>query len=219
VNGANADNGQFPWSGRVVHPSFSCSCTLIALDRVITSAACVRGMPGGTTFFGNVTRNGGVQRTFRPEDIFLHPRDGEDQGFNLAILRLSIPYVSSSLILPVDLPFDPDNFFENMSGLLSGFGLMASSVTAQILQWTPMTVATLADCTATFGVRESVLCGHWATSALCDGDFGAGLVLQVAGKWRLIGVHNFRLASNDCVPGTMFGFVRVSDHLDWILSI
>jgi secreted trypsin-like serine protease len=219
VNGENAVNGQFPWSGRLNHAGSSCSCSLIALNRVLTAAHCVRGLQGGTTFFGDVTRSGGVQRTFRPEDTFPHPRDGEGRGFDIAVLRLPIAYQPSSLIMPVALPFDANNFFENTSGMMTGFGRMAENAQAQILQFTPFTAMSRADCTAALGVRESVLCGRWPTSSACSGDSGGGFVVQVAGTWRVIGVHSFRLSSSNCGPGDVAGQVRVSDHLAWINGI
>jgi Trypsin len=219
VNGENAVNGQFPWSGRITHAGSSCSGSLIRINRVLTAAHCVRSLQGGTTFFGDVTRSGGVQRTFRPEDTVVHPRDAEGRGFDIAILRLPIAYEPSALIMPVGLPSDPNNFLENMTGRLSGFGLMAGDVLAQILQWTPFTVMTRAACTAALGARESVLCGHWPTSTACSGDSGAGFVMQIDGTWRVIAVHSFRLSGAGCDPGRVSGQVRVSDHLSWINSV
>jgi hypothetical protein len=220
VNGENAMNGQFPWSGHLSSAGRSCSCSLIRSDRVLTAAHCVPDLAPGTVFFGNVIRGQGISRIFAGSDVFIHPNWVSAGGFDIAVLRLPQPYdITGPLLSPISLPVNGLNFFENMQGVMHGFGRMAGDVQAQILQWTPFISYSRAECAALRPGHVHVVCGRYPSASTCAGDSGGGFVMNDGGVMRIIGVHSFRFGTPTCTGGDLGVSVRVSDHLQFILSV
>jgi Trypsin len=192
---------------------------LIRLDRVLTAGHCVPNRLAGTVFFGNVNRNQGTQRSFVTDDIVLHPSYSSGTGTDIAVIRLSVPYVASAFIATIALPTSPLERYENRQGIMQGFGNMAGGVTAPILQWTHFNTLSVAECTAAVGNRAMMMCGRYPHASTCAGDSGGGFVYFEAGEWRVIGVHSVRFGSATCTPNDIAGSVRVNDHLSFIMSV
>nr|ACH56869.1 salivary serine protease [Simulium vittatum] len=225
VNGHRAATGEFPFSGLLFGGGVMCSCTLIKADRVLTAGHCVASKQPGYVFFGSANRGDGNEVVNFYNDILLHPNylsSGRQAGFDIAVLRLVRPYELGKNINIAHLPTGPNNSFEGQLAWATGYGLVNNGQSPDYLMKAQMTVMDRNQCHRWYSAPndDKLVCGK-SQASICSGDSGGGLTLRNQGVWRVIGVASVKLviSSDGCNPVVPNGYVRVSEHLDFIKSV
>uniref|UniRef100_F5GTX3 Salivary serine protease n=1 Tax=Simulium guianense TaxID=445764 RepID=F5GTX3_SIMGU len=225
--GANrATLREFPFSGLLFGDEAKCSCTLIKPDLVLTAAHCVASQKPGYVYFGSVHQDDGNEVKNTYTEVHLHPdylSSGRQSGYDIAVVRLDGPYTLSNRINLARLP-SGDNSYEGRLAWATAFGTINNDDEASnYLMKAPMTVVKQDMCNFYYaGPGDDKLVCTTSPALLCNGDSGGGLVVRDLLSWRVIGVASVKKVPygrdpcNRLIPS---GYVRVSEHLDFIKSV
>jgi secreted trypsin-like serine protease len=224
IGGIRVQSGQFPWTGEVYSLSRYCTTTLIRNDRALTAGNCVDGATTATTWFGDVYRGGAGEIGRLVSSIQFHPLYDFNSRINdLAILRLTPPYVLSDTIQPIRLPTNNNDDFAWQSGTATGFGLTENGQNDYV-RWGMFGIFERATCRTLLADEETaadidkLICGGTSIFSKCFGDTGGPLAVRNdGGDWQLVGI-TARVRWNDCRPiiNEPSIFIRVSEYLPWI---
>lgn len=194
VGGALTATAQHPWMvalTTVASNSAYCGGALIAPDRVVTAAHCIRGYPlGNVRVIGGRTDlrgNDGEQRRVR--GFWLHPGYRSPvQGADVAVLFLdrTLPYRT----LPLET--DPSAYRPGAAATVLGWGYTSEDgPNSSTLRSADVDLIAESDCAATYRQfdSEEMLCAGRPRGGVdaCYGDSGGPLVIGD----RLIGVTSW----------------------------
>jgi V8-like Glu-specific endopeptidase len=225
VNGNRANTGEFPWSGLLIGGGVLCSCSLIRNDRVLTAGHCVASGQPGIVYFGSAHRGDSNEVQGSYNEIVLHPKyisSERHAGYDVAVVKLNAPFELNARIQPISLPANNNNDYQGEIATATGFGGLGNGQLPDYLMKAKMSVMSRKDCNNNFSAPddEKLVC-TLSYASFCGGDSGSGLTIQDNGEWTVIGVASVKLITENggCDPKTPNGYVRVSEHLDFIKSV
>ncbi|GAB0097651.1 hypothetical protein DMENIID0001_133160 [Sergentomyia squamirostris] len=226
MGGANAAEGQFPWTASVRVQNNFCMGVILNENHVLTSAGCVteddrainhfwvRVLAGDLHVTGsNMNR---VERTL--SHLFIHDQYNHiTTANNLAVGRFSTPIqmphntiegaILNSRIIPVATQLE-----------FAGWQIPLGTDAQRLLRWFSMPTLTNAVCNtppanANINLQNMFCCGQLTpapTQSPCNGNFGAGIYLNRV----LVGIYHRGLTCNGANNPPIFMDVRF--YLPWI---
>jgi len=207
---------------------FSCAAALINEQWLVTAAHCVNFHSQALDpkalklFLGEVSLNEVI--TFQEvEQIIVHELYGstEDYKYDIALMKLA----TAVLYQPIEI-IDPGKESLINSGtpmLLAGWGRSIQDgfyYYPDQLQMTQLEYVELAVCEEIFEpfteLDSSQMCaGGDGVRDACDGDSGGPLIVNIAGRWKLVGLVSFGVQVC-ALSGFPSVFTRLSQYDDWI---
>lgn len=217
-----------------------CGGTLVGNSYVITAAHCV--VQNDATKYRIAigvqdTRNADETRTYKVESILVYPEysSSKNRGIDhdIALIKLETPVTSTDYAQPINL-IDGDKI-PATDGILVGWGAdgwgSEGSPTYE-LNRASMPIKSNTECIEMLNtvlkkkykngkivyISEGHLCAghHQGGIDGCQGDSGAGLVIENGGDMELVGIMS---AGSACgrpyKPGV---YTRVSEYRDWITT-
>jgi hypothetical protein len=214
---------------------FLCTGSVVDASHVLTAAHCVFDESGNMAQPSALSVRAGVSNFSTPlptdaeqdrsvTSFRVHPgyvATGRPSPDDVAVLALSSPLdLSGPAVQAVALPAPGAPFPAGAVGGLAGFGRQNPTIaTSGPLVWMTATVDPQGKCGVPSGglVADNgiVFCASSASSAVCSGDSGSGLV-TTGGTPTLIGVVS--AGSTTCEPGThaLFTFTGAPEILQFI---
>ncbi|MCJ8312882.1 MAG: serine protease [Saccharospirillaceae bacterium] len=207
---------------------FSCAAALINQQWLVTAAHCVSfhtqtlDSRAVQLFLGEVSLNDVISYQ-SVEQIIVHEQYGnsEDYKFDIALLKLT----NSVLYQPIDIINDGKESLINPGTpmLLAGWGRSIQDgfyYYPDQLQMTQLEFVDSKVCQEIFlpftELDSAQLCaGGDGVHDACDGDSGGPLIVNIAGRWKLVGLVSFGVQVC-ALSGYPSVFTRLSQYSDWI---
>ena len=231
--------GEFPWQAKLCLPGLGhhCGGALITKDCVVTTAHC---MDQQTVNDSNITvclgrhcgncsesDRGRRPQCFSPLSVAIHPfYDPSSLDNDIAIIRLNPDLkCDCSSVMPVCLPDDSkddDYILDRMSGMVTGWGTVNSTVSrSRCLRKGHVRLTSQQVCQLShekYHISKSMRCATEYSGA-CAVDSGGPLVVQNltnGGRYVLAGVTSWGFGCGKVK--TLGVYTDVLHHLSWIRS-
>ncbi|XP_058835958.1 transmembrane protease serine 11D-like [Topomyia yanbarensis] len=229
--GSVASPTTIPWAaGVLIHGGTSghdfCSGVLISSRFVLTSANCVSGANTVTVAL-NASNMANIGTLIGVSNVLIHPNFSWLLGRDdIAILTLSRDAPNDSTIRPVLMPrrSDVGNSFNNWRATTAGWGNTGNRdnepIPTQFLMFAIDSVTSNAACQLSYTwIRSTHICVNTNDGGPCNGDEGAPVTVQEAGRIFLIGIHSFHYSGlRGCDRGRSAVATRITEYLDWIAA-
>ena len=244
LGGHAVSYGQYPWTAilSISGPATDtlCSGSLVSQEHVLSAAHCVqekgiqvRIVLGELDYMDRLESQEIMQ--FKARKIHLHPKfrriegkDNQAPKYDLAILLLDRPVLSSSMIIPICLPPLGLHLNRNTPGTVAGWGRIgqtSSSPASSILQAATVPILSRYECVHQHQPGSSMpsvdqLCAGVSgdKKGPCPGDSGGPLMVPQQGgnSWILVGV----VSNGPQICGlTPVIYSSVSHSIDWISKV
>jgi len=244
IGGKPAFPGQFPWAvslrkRTLTEFAHECAGSLITAKHVVTAAHCIHETTNDSWEVVAGEHRPGVvdsgEQIRKVEAIAMHPDYiYPELGSDLALLTLSKNVSWSSLVGPICLPSNKDDF-AGSDATIAGWGKEAEDgKPSELLRFTKVPVMKNDVCKkwikdlygSKYPLDEKIEKTHLCTGLLsggrdgCKGDSGGPLTLEEENLYNmLIGIVSMGSVKNSCgrpsVPGI---YTRVSEFSSWLKS-
>jgi len=232
-----AGANEYPWLAQLytfssVHPR--CSGILVNDRFIVSSRSCITNDMASlrtsfTIVLGNsLTTNVSTVSTKIvrfPIKVTAHPSyvaNGQAQPLHdlMAVEVAPIDFAANPEVRPICLPSSKTETYAGKTGTVVGWGVNSDSVAPTSAQELPMTVISNTACSDLTGNMAGfpptyLLCASKTGSpAMCNGDRGNALVVQIGANYEYAGITNFDQC--DATKPTIFS--RITSYQDWISS-
>ncbi|KAM8820314.1 transmembrane protease serine 6 [Eudromia elegans] len=229
VGGADSVEGEWPWQASLqVRGHHICGGTLIADRWVISAAHCFQeerlASPSvWTIYLGKYLQNATshTEVSFKVERLFLHPYYEEDShDYDVALLQLDHPVISSPSIQPICLPAPSHLFEPGLHCWITGWGaIKEGGRISNTLQKVDVQLIQQDICSEAYHymISPRMLCAgyHKGKKDACQGDSGGPLACkEPSGKWFLAGLVSWGMG---CARPNYYGvYTRITQVLGWM---
>ncbi|XP_043834269.1 tryptase-like [Dromiciops gliroides] len=244
VGGEEARKKDWPWQVSLreqenmegeVFWTHICGGSLIQSEWILTAASCFSSVEEEPSSYRVQLREQHLyyeDKLLSPSKIVVHSNfTFENEGANIALLKLKEPVHFSSQVQPIKLPAPSQNF-SNSECWVTGWG--NTNIRDELpppftLRQVQVPVLDHRDCdqlyhkgsTTDGSVRiilEDMLCAGIEDQDICKGDYGSALACKVEDSWIQAGVAS---SSETCGfhPNRPGIYTEVSKYLDWIQEI
>uniref|UniRef100_A0A8C4JPN7 Transmembrane protease serine 6 n=1 Tax=Dromaius novaehollandiae TaxID=8790 RepID=A0A8C4JPN7_DRONO len=229
VGGADSAEGEWPWQASLqVRGRHICGGTLIADRWVVSAAHCFQderlASPSvWTVYLGKYLQNATSQTevSFKVSRLFLHPYYEEDShDYDVALLQLDHPVISSPFIQPICLPAPSHLFEPGLHCWITGWGaIKEGGRISNILQKVDVQLIQQDICSEAYHymISPRMLCAgyHKGKKDACQGDSGGPLACkEPSGKWFLAGLVSWGMG---CARPNYYGvYTRITQVLGWM---
>ncbi|XP_019400406.1 PREDICTED: transmembrane protease serine 6 [Crocodylus porosus] len=229
VGGVNTLEGEWPWQASLqIRGRHICGGTLIADRWVVSAAHCFHderlASPSiWTVYLGKYFQNTSSYNevSFKVSRLLLHPYYEEDShDYDVALLQLDHPVISSPFIRPICLPARTHLFEPGLRCWITGWGaLKEGGHISNILQKVDVQLIQQDICSETYHYKISprMLCAgyHKGEKDACQGDSGGPLVCkEPSERWFLAGLVSWGLG---CARPNYYGvYTRMTQVLGWM---
>jgi secreted trypsin-like serine protease len=213
IGGEEVWPGKWPWVVYVLSKNAACGGTLISDQWVLTAAHC-RLSTETKCVLGSFDRSKFEDTTVTANviQVIVHPNYNEDTlEDDIALLKLNVPVPFTSYINPICLPTSDHNL-KNQQMWLAGWGRDENRKPTNILN--DIECRYISYCNLENHSTLKNICVKFLQkkNSACDGDSGGPLIIQINGKYELVGVIS-SVASNCRSPTST---TKVWYYLDWI---
>uniref|UniRef100_A0A7M4G3F3 Transmembrane serine protease 6 n=1 Tax=Crocodylus porosus TaxID=8502 RepID=A0A7M4G3F3_CROPO len=230
VGGVNTLEGEWPWQASLqIRGRHICGGTLIADRWVVSAAHCFHderlASPSiWTVYLGKYFQNTSSYNevSFKVSRLLLHPYYEEDShDYDVALLQLDHPVISSPFIRPICLPARTHLFEPGLRCWITGWGALKEGGTLQgICRSRPIflkvrVVRNPAHELNTISPRMLCAGYHKGEKDACQGDSGGPLVCkEPSERWFLAGLVSWGLG---CARPNYYGvYTRMTQVLGWM---
>jgi len=224
VGGTAASANEWPWQGGWLSGgSFSCGCSVVHANWIITAGHCVGG-PVGTysVELGNINRGQGT--VIDVTSVVRHPEYNQGAGFtpnDVAVVGASVP-INGGSIIAVPGGIDDGENRESQTCYITGWGRTCGNCALPVvLQEANTPVITPELCRSEHGVsyqEANMICVFDQVNqdtGACNGDSGGPLVCQgSSGTWDLVGATSW--GTTGCPTTNPSVYARLSAFRAWI---
>ncbi|NXD09997.1 TMPS6 protease, partial [Nothocercus nigrocapillus] len=229
VGGADSVEGEWPWQASLqVRGRHICGGTLIADRWVVSAAHCFQeerlASPSvWTIYLGKYLQNATshTEVSFKVDRLFLHPYYEEDShDYDVALLQLDHPVISSPFIQPICLPAPSHIFEPGLHCWITGWGaIKEGGRISNMLQKVDVQLIQQDICSEAYHymISPRMLCAgyHKGMKDACQGDSGGPLACkEPSGKWFLAGLVSWGMG---CARPNYYGvYTRITQVLGWM---
>ncbi|XP_076469491.1 fibrinolytic enzyme, isozyme C-like [Babylonia areolata] len=232
VNGVEVEPNSWPWQLSLqLDNSHICGAVVLNENFALTAAHCVD-FNYASSRFSVVCGAHDLRSTENTQvsvaaDIRKHESySGSALGFpnDIAVIRLSTPFVLGPTCQPSTLPPDNSNDYANLPSTITGWGrISGGGRPANVLKHAPIQTLSHSQCRQKYGIffnpiRTTHICVFDSTGrhGACNGDSGGPLFTPDpnTGKVTVTGLTSFGRAGCDTSYPSVY--TRVSSYLSWI---
>lgn len=191
----------WPWNAGIhtiakFRPEQYCSGALITDQHVVTAAHCVdkRTSDGIRVHLGSWRRSAldEGEIALSVEEMCIHQNYSGTEN-DIAVLKLAQPINFKTGIRPVCLPARNEHLPKDSEAYTTGWTVRKGKPnrrSRRTLQELKLTLLNKNKCAKSFDVSlsEDILCASHDYGSLCEGDSGAPVMQNIAGRWFLQGV-------------------------------
>ena len=227
IGGAETRPGAYPWmvSLHAKDGGHFCGASLIGDSWVLTAAHCVEqesanGLEAVVGEYDQSVPDQGEQ-TRAIKRIVVHPKRGQGEDFDIALLELASP-VDNPSVTPIDRALS-SSLAAGTPLTVMGWGNL--STTGQSfpdrLYQVQVPLVSQAECKAAYNgdITDNMLCAGLPEGGkdACQGDSGGPLLLQRDGQWLQVGIVSW---GDGCAqPNSPGVYARVAAFTDWISEV
>ncbi|GAB6029252.1 peptidase domain containing associated with muscle reproteinration 1 [Chamberlinius hualienensis] len=262
IKGIPSVLGKWPWQVAIYSPDgdswrLRCGGTLLNENWIVTAAHCVSEKKISKVLdtsifrlylgkhFLNSSLDDSEVKVFAAKKIIMHPNyHPRSMDSDIALIELMDSVTFSPRIQPICLPLVSDKvptiaiediLPEAKSGFATGWGIMETGTTADILQQTELGIVNRTYCEEEYrlqsipvSVTANMFCAGWEEggTGTCNGDSGGPFMVQdqdndaVFGqkrkRWVLWGIISW-VGSKECAaPRQYAGLLNVANFVPWI---
>jgi len=231
-NGKSCDSEPIPWQVAITSRGRSrpwCGGTIINSQFILSAAHCFEKRRNPSEMLISLgdldwSKSGEWPKMTVPvQSILLHPkfRKGALYNYDFAILKLERPIDFSAYdwIRPACLPDREDNYYENLTAKVSGWGWTNPDFSSQSqrLQEVGVKIMSGEECVDKYNkneITDKMICAQSPGADACYGDSGGPMTVMTRGRRVLVGVVSWgRECARDKWPGV---YSRVDSVLDWL---
>ncbi|XP_010222428.1 PREDICTED: transmembrane protease serine 6 [Tinamus guttatus] len=229
VGGTDSVEGEWPWQASLqVRGRHICGGTLIADRWVVSAAHCFQeerlASPSvWTVYLGKYLQNATshTEVSFKVDRLFLHPYYEEDShDYDVALLQLDHPVISSPFIQPICLPAPSHLFEPGLHCWITGWGaIKEGGRISNMLQKVDVQLIQHDICSEAYHymISPRMLCAGYRKGKkdACQGDSGGPLACkEPSGKWFLAGLVSWGMG---CARPNYYGvYTRITQVLGWM---
>ncbi|CAL4061412.1 unnamed protein product, partial [Meganyctiphanes norvegica] len=228
---------KYPWQVGLSHAGgsglYHCGGTIINSDYILTAAHCFYtdlGSPNCKMKHHDKLLQIGVGDSDQTspfddgfivyaEEVIIHPEyncNTYDYDFALLKLEQSLKFENHEFITPVCLPEDDKKTYENITGSVTGWGMLSEGYQPDILQETDVKILD-ENCDSLNHPLHTTMCAGWpgvGERDACQGDSGGPLMVEEEGRFVQVGVVS---GGKGCgTPNNPGIYGRISKIIDWI---
>lgn len=234
IGGGDSKINEFPWQVALVYKKkFFCGGSLISDRYVLTAGHCIFGSFGKGLDNFLVTagdhdlrnKNESDNKVSRVKKIHWHLNYSTYNIYNdIAILELERALNFSYGISAVRLPSDLNEKYDDVNGIVSGWGRFDTKTKASspVLKWHTAPMVEIEECVKRWNlypgakaIAKNNICLNVTMGTPCHGDSGGPLVVCNHVHCSQVGVvsFGFPLCTNVGLPAV---FSRVTHYMPWI---
>lgn len=215
VNGYKAVAYSWPWTVLLYENNgLVCGGFLVTYEHVITAAHCVSGRRINSLkiYAGIHLRLSSTDRQIRSVmNINSHPDYSSTTFLNdIAILKLTSPFMKTTAIGLCCLPFDLSLPRQNEAAVIVGWGRTREGDISSLPDALQQTVVKIQPCNPNLSSTQQ-FCAAYGTSDACQGDSGGPLLTNVNNLWTCTGIVSY---GSGCSHGGYY--TRVSYYRSFI---
>lgn len=232
IGGSNATAGEFPYQLSLQDTSFGfnfhfCEASIYNENWGISAAQCFQGEDYDDPSYliavaGELEIDviEGFEQTIHLSHFIQHEDfNGFTHSNDVALLRVSKPFVFNDFVQPIDLP--PENHTATGDCLISGWGATSEGgQSSKVLMKATVPIVNDKQCYIVYGddLEESMICAGLQEGGVdtCIGDNGGPLVCSDIGSPYLAGLSSWGYGcARPGIPGV---YSEVAYYVDWIQS-
>ena len=230
VGGSDAEVGSYPWQASLqIESQHVCGASLISSKWLVTAGHCIDRPPGdysvllGAYDIKSLRR--GEPKRYYVQSIITHPQwkfDGilrYPNDIALILLKNDVD-LSSSLIEPINLPEQNEDFTGNPNCAITGWGSLSTrhGDGPNNLQQLRVNVLPADKCRGDVpNYGEWHICVDAPNGSACAGDSGGPLVCEKNRQWKLVGDASFVFGDCDTNRPTVYG--RMPYFANWVSQV
>lgn len=225
MGGEDAEKNEFPWHVAIMTAEnrMFCGATLLDDRHILTAAHCLAEVPDATTLkvvLGEHYYKIQSSLVYPVESATIHPNyKGEDYINDIAMIRIRGRVMFTPTVHPPCLPRPGYDYTDALATVIGWGQLVEDGGYPEVLQKVQVPIMATDKCIKKYGKESftpAMICAAWKEGGRdsCVGDSGGPLLLEMNGRWNLIGIVSW---GHGCGWANFpAAYTRVDKFLTWI---